>query len=201
LEAGRKLAKILKLDKIPAKLASPIKSFLLKQLFLKWQPTATPKEYLPQSTIAPLLELSKPQLVELIDFLALHDLTYAIRHTVDKKNLKILYDCLTPQKLQYLRILLHKKEEIVATKIDIEKCRKDPEEFQLVLHRRGMLRLGKALCGQNPQFIWHVTHTLDTGRGTTISNYYQNDPIAGVTPLLIQQIIAILDFLKPKSTQ
>lgn len=176
------------------------KTFLLQQLYNQWQPhEALPLAYIPQSSLAMLLTLTKAELVDLIDLLAMHDLADAIRHIVDKKNLKNIYLCLTSKKQQFLRICLHKKEKLVASKLEIEKWDGSPSKLHKILHRRGLLRLGKALCGQGREFLWHITHTLDTGRGATIAHYYQDEEIPGTTAPLAMQVISVFNFLKGKS--
>lgn len=192
--------KLLKIPPATVKLSPKMKNFLIDQLYLKWQPEgALPPEFLPISPLNELLDLSKAELVDVIDLLAMHDLTEAIRHIVDKKNLKAIYLCLSPEKQKFLRVCLHKKEKLAAPKLDISKWNGSQEQLNTILHRRGMLRLGKALCGQSREFLWNIVHTLDTGRGETISGYYQEAPIPGVTPLLIQQVLSVINFLKPKS--
>lgn len=194
-----KIKNLLKIT-VPSPLPPAIQHFLLDNLIRVWQPQeGIPIEFLPPSTLSPLLNLSKREIVTLIDFLALYDVADSIRHIVDKRLLKNIYECLTPEQQQYLRICLHKKEKLTAPKLDIAKWDGKPESFINMLHRRGMLRLGKALCGQSPQFVWHLTHILDTGRGKALAEYHQPAEISGITPLLIQQVLALLNFLKPKS--
>jgi hypothetical protein len=194
------ISKLLNIPSLKMQLSPNIKSFLINQLYQKWQPEeALPPELLPPSNLHELLELSKPELVDLIDLLAMHDLTEAIRHIVDKKNLKAIYLCLSPEKQKFLRLCLHKREKLAAPKLDISKWNGSQEQLNAILHRRGMLRLGKALGGQNRQFLWNLVHTLDTGRGQTISEYYQEEQIPGVTPLLVQQVLSVINFLKHKS--
>lgn len=194
-----KLQSFLKISP-PSTLAPAIKQFLLDMFVRYWQPKeALPLEYLPATALNPLLQLSKAELVSFIDFLALYDVADAIRHIVDKKQLTNIYQCLTAQQQQFLRVCLHKKEKLTAPKLEIDKWDGRPESFINILHRRGMLRLGKALCGQNSQFIWHLTHVLDTGRGNTLASYYRSAEIPGITPLLVQQVLSLLNFLKPKS--
>lgn len=189
--------------KVPSSPLTPnMKAFLLGQLYQHWNPEdALPPEYLPQSLLEPLNELSKNELIDLIDMLAIYDLAEAVRHIVDKKNLKAIYLCLSPEKQKFLRTCLHKKEKLAAPKLDIAKWNGSQEELNSILHRRGLLRLGKALCGQNRYFVWNIVHTLDTGRGKAISEYYHEDPIPGVTNLLIQQVITAINFLKAKSDE
>lgn len=194
-----RLKSYLKIATAPTSLAESVKRFLIYRLCHQWQLHAIlPRQYLPPSELIPLLELSKGELVELIDFLAMHDLAESIRHIVDKKNLKSIYLCLTPKKQQYLRLCLHQKEKIATPKLEIDKWDGDVDKLNLMLHRRGMFRLGKALCGQHPHFMWHITHILDTGRGSALSKHYQEKEIAGVTPFLVQQVLALLNFLKKK---
>jgi hypothetical protein len=197
-----KLKSVLKIKSIPKHLPIPTKTFLLHHLFCKWEhpKDLIPRQYLPKSPLSPLLDCSKSQIVDLIDMLAMHDLAETIRHIVDKKNLKWLYQHLPQKHQQFLRVCLHQKEKIVAPKIDIEKLNGDSKQLETALHARGILRLGKALCGQHPQFIWHLTHILDTGRGAAITKLYQEKAIPHVTQYLIQQLLLAINFLKKKST-
>lgn len=177
-----------------------IQQFLIDQLYLHWKPQeALPREYLPKSSLADLLSLTKGELIDLIELLAMYDLSDTMRHIVDKKRLKSIYQCLPAQRQQFLRQCLHKKEKIAAPKLDIEKWDGSPEALSSILHRRGMLRFGKALCGQGRHFLWHIVHTLDRGRGNAISQHYLDNEIPGITPLLVQQVLSVINFLKPKS--
>lgn len=193
------MARLLRIP-IPTPPPLPTQKFLLDQLYLRWSPPeGIPREYLPKCSLVDLLSLTKVELVELIELLAMYDLSDSIRHIVDKKKLKSIYMCLSPQKQQFLRQCLHKKEKLAAQKLDIDKWDKTPEQLNNILHRRGMVRFGKAMCGQGRHFLWHITHILDVGRGNAIVQYYQDNEIAGVTPLLVQQIFSVMNFLKPKS--
>lgn len=194
------IQKILKLEPISAEITEPVKEFLIEQFYNYWKPQdAIPYQYLPETPLRALLELSKTQLVEVIDFLALYDISEAVRHTVDKHKLTAIYRCLSPKKQQFLRNCLQKKERIAAPKLNIEKWDGNPETFNLILHRRGMFRLSKALCGQSPQFLWHICHILDIGRGKVIKEYYQSEAVPAITPVLRQQVMQVLDFFKTKS--
>lgn len=196
-----RLKSALKLKSLPKKLPDSLKPFLLHQLFLKWCPKdIIPSQYLPNSPLSPLLQCTKSQIVDLIDMLSMHDLADALKHIVDKKNLKWIYQHLPLKHQQYLRVCLHQKEKIAAPKLNVDAWRGDPKKLELMLHIRGILRLGKALCGQHPQFIWHLTHILDTGRGEAIAKHYSEQAIPKITPHLIQQLQLALNFLKKKST-
>ncbi len=63
------MKRMLKIDSLPAPPAAAAKSFLLEQFYRCWQPQDTlPLEYLPPSPLRPLLDLSKAELVQLIEF-------------------------------------------------------------------------------------------------------------------------------------
>jgi len=63
------------------------------------------------------------------------------------------------------------------------------------LHRRGIMRLGYALSGQHPDFIWHLSHRLDIGRGRLLKKNNFKNEIAGVTMPLQQQVANIINFI------
>lgn len=180
--------------------SSPAKKFFLHILWKTWNPSSTlPFNYLPDHPLLALGKMSKAELVEFIDFLALYDLAETIRHIVNKKDLKAIYEALTSKQLQFLRVCLHQKEKVAAPKIDLSKWHGDPQKLQNVLHHRGLLRLGKALSGQHPDFLWFITHKLDIGRGTILSKHLLPNEIPRVTAVLVQQIIFLINFLKKKT--
>lgn len=194
------LKKIMDISISPISLAQPVKSFLLFSLYQKFKDKdIIPLTYLPPSPLAPLIELNKPELLNVIDFLGLHDLAEEIRQIVDQKVLKTIYHCLPPKKQKFLRTCLRQKEKLVTPKLGLEKWQGDCKKLEHMLHRRGLLRLGKALSGQHPHFIWHIVHFLDTGRGALLSQYISKEATPGVTPALIQQVINIININKQKS--
>lgn len=196
------VTRLLKIPRFSESLSAVVKGFLMGQLYRRWNPAeAIHPQYLAHSSLSELLELSKPELIHMVDLLAMYDLADTIRHVVDKKNLKAVYLCLSAQKQHFLRICLHKKEKLEAPKIDLAKWDGDAAKLKSLLHRRGLLRLGKALCGQGRAFLWNIIHTLDTGRGKAIANHYLDDEIPGVTPLLAQQVVAVINFLKKKGDE
>lgn len=196
------LQKLTELTPQSATLSTPAKSFLIQQLYRKWSPVeAVPVEFLTKTSLSPILNLNKRELVQLIDFLGLYDLVDSIRHIVDKKYLKAIYVALTPEKQEFVRSLLHKKEKVTSPKIEFSKWDSQADSLNDMLHKRGLVRFTKALCGQDPDFLWHITHILDTGRGKTISQNVAEKEIPGVTPLLIQQVLNIMNFIKQKSAE
>ncbi len=178
-------------------LSSPVKSFFQDRLYhLLKGDEHLPLNYLPETDLYPLAKWSKKKLVTLIDFLGLYDLASEVRHIVNRDYLKNIYSCLTPMQFHYLKVCLHQKQQIVSPKLGIDPTKQDCSKLKQVLHRRGLLRLGRALCGQHPDLIWYISHTLDTGRGGILLKEYQPESVAKITPILKQQVINLMNFLK-----
>ena len=175
----------------------PVKNFLRNQLYRHLKANQhLPLEYIPETDFSPLLQWKKRELVRLIDFLGMHDLAFEIRGIVNKNYLKNLYSCLSPKELYYLKVCLHQKERLVSPKLGIDPTKQDCPRLRQVLHRRGLIRLGKALAGQHADLVWYIAHALDTGRGRLLLRYYQPHPIPNVTPILKQQVFNVITFMK-----
>lgn len=185
---------------VPQPAPKVVQKYFLNKLYLAWDPKdAAPKEYLPKSPLDELLSFEKSELVTIIDLLGIYDLSDAIRHTVDKNKLTTVYQALSPQRQQFLRQCLHKKGKLAAPKLTIDQWDGKSDSLNQILHRRGLVRFGKILCGQDKQFLWHLVHRLDRGRGKTIEEYYQEREISGVTSLLVQQLFSVINFIKPQA--
>lgn len=178
-------------------LSPPTKNFILNLIYdnLKAE-EHVPLEYLPESAFTPLTSWSKGKLVLMADFLGLHDLASEVRRIVNKDHLKNIYGCLTPQQYNYLSICLHQREKIVAPKLGIDLTKQDCTKLKQLLHKRGLIRLGKALSGQNPDLVWYIAHILDAGRGKILLSAYKPDVEPKVTELLKDQVTNLMNFLK-----
>lgn len=155
-----------------------------------------PMDYLPECDFSPLLKWSKEELMNLVDFLGLHDLAYEVRHIVNRNHLKNIYTCLTPKQFYYLKQCLHQKDRIVSPKLMVDPAIVDKDKLKQALHKRGLFRLSKALCGIHPDFVWHLAHHLDTGRGNLLLKDYQLEAVPKMTSILKQQTINLMNFLK-----
>ncbi|WP_068470717.1 hypothetical protein [Candidatus Protochlamydia phocaeensis] len=177
--------------------ADPVRTFIINQLYtLLKADEHLPLEYLPEAEFSPLAKWDKNKLILLIDLLGLHDLASEVRHIVNKNHLKNIYSCLSSKQLYYLNVCLHQKETIIAPKLGIDPSKKDCKTLKRIVHRRGLLRLGKALCGQHPDLVWYIAHVLDIGRGKMLLKTYQSDSSPKVTPFLKTQVINLMNFLK-----
>ena len=127
-----------------------------------------PIDYLPPSPLNQLLQLSKKQLTDRIDLLAMHDLAVEIRQIVETKTLKKIYSFLTDAQRKFLKLTTAKHELITQPKIGLDRWDGNKDSLRHLLHRRGLARLGLALSGQDPSLMWYVCHILDIGRGDSL---------------------------------
>lgn len=182
-------------------LTSPIgKEFILNQLYQQLNlGDHLPIEYLPETELTPLSGWKKNELIELADFLGLHDLAAEVKQIVNRNYLKNIYTCLNQKQLYYLKLCLQQKAQLVSPKLGIDPTQKDCQKLNQIIHRRGLIRLGKALWGQHPDLIWHIAHTLDMGRGTILMKEFQPQEQPKVTKILKQQVLNLMNFLKSSS--
>ena len=101
--------------------------------------------------------------------------------------------------MQFLRMCVHQKNKFVAPKLNVQKWNGDCVELLHTLHQRGLYRLGKALSGSHPHFLWHLSRRFDIGRSALLEKYYAKQASPGITSALVQQVINVLNFLKQKS--
>lgn len=180
----------------PVPLAPAVKEYLINLAYQSLKPHPLPKPFLFQSSLAFLLDLSKDELVEVIDFFGLYDLASGIRHMIDKNSLRKVYACLSAKKQQFLRICLHKREAITTSSLELSKWAGDCRTLESLLHQRGLFRLGKLVSGQHPDFIWHLVHTLDTGRGNILAKHVSVKAAPKIATALDQQLGVLMNFLK-----
>ncbi len=187
---------------LPNSSLTPLAQNYLAHQILKSLPGVTqvlPLEYLPETPLSTLGHASKDSLIEIISFLGIHDLAEEIRHVVDTKRIKSIYQCLNSYEQQYLKHCMHLKEKFIAPSLGLDKWGGDCEKLRATLQARGLIRLGKALSGDHPDLIWHLTHLLDTGRGQALSKYYSRQAVPNITPALAQQVTNLMGILKKKS--
>lgn len=187
---------------IPKTLSLPAhaRTFFIKKIYDQVkQSDILPLHFLPKEELSDLLNLNRIELIELIDFLGLYDLAEEVRYIVDKKNLQNVYKCLDNKKMQFVRICLHQKSRFSVAKLDLKKWNGDCSVLLQQLHQRGLYRLGKALSGAHPHFMWYFSRKIDTGRSAIIYKYYKTQASPGIASALVQQVTSVMNFLKQKS--
>ena len=181
--------------------ADSVKKFLTQLIYSKLRHSdVLPLEYLPTSPLKSIASLDKRQLQHLFDYLGLFDLALEIPQIVDKKKLRDIYNCLSTKKQRFLRQCTRQKELVQSQKLNLDAWDGDPKRLNKVLHRRGIIRLGYALSGQHPDLVWHITHTLDTGRAEVLAKHFSQKEIPKVTQALAQQVLNLVHYLQESGT-
>lgn len=200
-QAGR-LTEMVGAKPFTQNLSAPVRAFLLKLFFDNFDAESLlPKTFLPHSELHVLTKLSKDELVELIDLLGIYDLTDESRTILDNKRVKGIHQCLTPAQRRFAVYCLHQKEKIASSRLNLANWNGDCNELHRRIHVRGIARLGKALSGQNPQLVWYIVHTLDTGRGHLLQKNIEKEAVPKITPALAQQVLQTLNHLQKSKTQ
>lgn len=127
-----------------------------------------PMQYLAENPLSELLKCSKKQLMHLVDLLSLQDLAAEIRHIVETKTLKKIYSFLTKEEQKRLKEISSQKDLFPTKRLSLGRWDGTEESLRLLLHKRGLARLGLALSGQDPQFVWYLIHQFDIGRAALI---------------------------------
>ncbi|MES2272920.1 MAG: hypothetical protein V4487_01865 [Chlamydiota bacterium] len=151
-----------------------------------------PLDYLPPSPLKGLLRLSKKELIKLINFLSLYDLAGELRQIVETKILKKIYSFLSEDEKKILKNAMAHKESFLFPRMNLDRWDGSKESFRLLLHRRGLVRLGAALSGQDPDFIWYICHQLDIGRGNALFKLCAKEAVPGISDAVIRQIEELL---------
>lgn len=178
-------------------LSQPVKLFMQNQIYnLLNVDGHLPLDFLPNTKMTPLAALTKQELMNINDFLGLYDLSSEVRRIVNKTFLKNIYTCLSPKQFYFLKSCLHQKEKLVSPPLGIDPSKPNCPKLKQLIHRRGLVRLGKALCGEHKDLIWYLTRTLDIGRGKIILDHYKPEAIPTITSFLQVQVINVMNFLK-----
>jgi hypothetical protein len=190
------LARELELASIPKEDLKDRGAVFLKQTLLSHlighQNRLLPPEYLPISPLKPLLSLTKKQLVRLIDFLSLYDLAAELRQIVETKILKKIYSLLSEEQKKFLKIAMVHKEPFSLPRLKFDKWDGSEDTFHLLLHKRGLARLGAALSTQDPDLAWYVCHQLDIGRGNALFKLCAQEMAPDVADEIVRQIEELL---------
>ncbi|MEN9654473.1 MAG: hypothetical protein RL235_585 [Chlamydiota bacterium] len=152
-----------------------------------------PTAFLPDSLMNRLLYITKPEMMQLIDYLALYDLAHDIRQIVDTHVLKHIHKALSEEKRKFLKTIMAHQEPYPLPRLGLDKWDQTKEGLQMLLHKRGLVRLGVALTKESPDLIWHICHQLDIGRGSALLKYTSRPTTVALSDAIGNQIVDILD--------
>lgn len=195
-EQAQGLCRLLKLSMPSTTPAPPIGQFLLSALYKRVSPEERlPASFLASSSLSPLGEYDKTQLIRLIDLLGLRDLVQEVRLIVNKRQQTAILSCLNEEEKQFFDFYMYKqREKLTVPRFDFTGWTGDCRKLRQQVHQRGLNRLGKALKGQNPDLLWYVLHTLDVGRAAIIKLNYESKTPEEVTTELLRQVIGLINY-------
>ncbi|HRW58386.1 MAG TPA: hypothetical protein P5048_02065 [Chlamydiales bacterium] len=174
-----------------------ISSLILKKL-LHQSFSLLPKTLLKDSEKASFLDLSKKELTQLIELLSMHDLALALKKTVSKEIMQKVNECISPLQKKYLKQIYYGEENIAFPPLELVKIINDKHSLLTQLHRRGIQRLAMALSDECYDFIWHIAHILDIGRGTLLLNFAKEKPPTEALTILSKELEKAILFIQNK---
>ncbi|MDP1608547.1 MAG: hypothetical protein Q8L98_04445 [Chlamydiales bacterium] len=161
---------------------------LLKSSLIPSSADLLPQEYLPASPLNQLLSITKKQFIELLQLLGLHDLAVELRQIVDTKTLKKLHSFITEKEHKRIKELSSYQKNSLSPRQLLDRWDGEEESLRILLHRRGLIRLGAALQSQHPDLIWHICHQLDIGRGSSLLKLCSQETPSTLSESIFQEI-------------
>jgi hypothetical protein len=196
LSQAKGVCRLLNIPMPKAAPAPPLREYLLQDLYQRLKPAnMVPTAYLPQSPLNPLATYSKSQLQRLIDLLGLRDLAQEIRLIVKKTHQEVIFKCLNEEERKFLDYYLYKEQEkLTVPRLELKHWNGDCAKLRQQIHARGLIRLGRALAGQNKDLLWYILHILDTGRANIIQQNSNTQPLDNVAGELRRQVIGLINY-------
>lgn len=176
-------------------------NFLIDAIY-QWlisdQKSFVPLEFLPHHPLNVLLHLSKGEIQTLIDYLGLHDLAVEVKHIVKSDQIIKIQKVLSKAQQNFLKSLLKEKEPITFVRLNLDGWNGEEEKLKGILHHRGCNRLAKALFGCHPSLLWHICHTLDTGRTKILRKFFTDINNEQVQKALLKQVVELIPMVQKK---
>lgn len=192
-ELKKQLLEVMEIDSPPILHDKDTTNFLKHTLLLSLGPIPIPADYLPESLMRILLKLSKKQLIFLIDYLALYDLAFELKHIVDTNILKPIFSFLDKRETTFVKKITTSLEPFSLGRMHLEKWNKEESSLRQQLHKKGIFRLSIALHNESKDLLWHIAHRLDVGRGSLLMKAYQNPVALSITDAIQACIIELIE--------
>ncbi len=154
-----------------------------------------PKECLPDSPLMPLLNLNKKELIELINSLALFDLAKEYFKIINKETVKKLDAFLSKKEILFLKGKRNYQDALALPPLNLDKFTGNALALKALLHKRGLMRLAKALTMHYFDFIWYIAHTLDIGRGQVLLELTKKKESQKIANVCQSNILELLPFI------
>lgn len=172
--------------------------FLSQELYhylIKDHPLILPEECLPEDPLNSLLELSREELLTVVDFLSLHDLSLEMKTMISSSQLLKIESILSHSQKNYLYELKKKIEPIAFKPIGLNHWNGDELTLKKILHQRGLNRLSKALSASHHSLLWHLSHKLDIGRASIVKTLFKALKNKKAHAVLVMQVCELINTL------
>lgn len=202
-QKAQSLKKALLLSNGLLPISSPARLFLHHFLLTKILDRETdilPIEYLPESPLNALLELEPVELLALIDYLGLHDLSLELKQIIDTSKLKKIHAALSSDQQAYLKKLMQEKAPLAFRRMSLNQWDGNAETLKGLLHQRGINRLAKALFGQDRSLLWHVSHRLEMEKASLLQQLCTDLEQPKALNFIITQVLDLISQTKTKVT-
>jgi len=147
-----------------------------------------PKECLPDDPLNALLDLSREQLLQMVDMLSLHDLSLEMKTLISSAQLLKIEASLSSMQKNYLYELKKKIEPIAFKPMGLHRWNGDEILLKKILHQRGLNRLSKALSASHHSLLWHLSHKLDMGRASVVKALFKTVKNKKAIHVLVSQV-------------
>lgn len=184
------------LTRLPKSLSLSAKEFIQKTLYnylLKDYQNILPINCLPKDPLNSLLTLSREQLLNLVDYLSMHDLSLEIKTMINASQIKNIQEILPLHQRQYLKKLSQKIEPISFKPMGLSHWDGNEPQFKKILHQRGLNRLSKALTESHPSLLWHLSHKLDMGRASIVKTLFKEIKNKKAQRVLVSQVCDLIE--------
>lgn len=156
-------------------------------------------EFLPENPLNELLFISREELLSLVDFLSLHDLSVELKTVIRSSHLIKIFSSLSESQRKYLTELKTKIEPVVFKPLGLNSWNGDETILKKALHQRGLNRLAKALSTSHPSLVWYLIHKLDIGRASIVQTLIKEIKNKKAQTILINQVQELLRLQKAQN--
>lgn len=151
---------------------SPFNRFLLGYFIALWPESHTPGvEFVEETSLRWLMDAS---IESCIDLMAVYEIADGVHKTVEKKVLQQVWTRLSSLQQRFLRTV---QTTYIPSKISLaEFLKQTPDEGGRLLLQKGLQRLGWALRGEPPIFLWHIFHRMERAQAMVVKDSMEAAP-------------------------
>jgi hypothetical protein len=124
--------------------------------------------------------------------LGLREFSQYVKLVIDKQKRKEIAAAFSQEEWQRLEQSIMKRDPLKVERSIFDAWSGNKDSLRLLIERRGLNRLAKALFGEDPALFWYVTHILDTEKAQFLYKLRTVGGSKAIHDLLKQQILEIL---------